>query len=199
MQPPTPIDKYKIHDGYIHTITGRHLNPTDAHPDFNIEDIAWAAAMCVRFNGHVKRFYSLAEHGILVSEILAVRNPGKKACAYEGLMHDAIESYLSDVPSPFKVYLPDYIDFDAMLDTKLRKHFGVRTKTHTCKEADWIALFIEAWTLLPNRGEHFADPLNLRDYALSLVDQFPLTCSPPPDIDGYMYKLFLARYEDLRR
>lgn len=199
MQPPTPIDKYKIHDGYIQTITGRQLGPMEDCPDFNINDIAWAASMCVRFNGHVQSFYSLAEHGVLVSELMAMLYPNSKSFAYEGLMHDAIESYLSDVPSPFKAFLPDYVEFDTMLDTKLRKHFGVRRKTRECKRADWIALFIEAHSLLPNGGAHFADPLNLRSYALSLVNQFPLTCSPPPDIDGYMYKLFLARYEDLRR
>ncbi len=199
MSQTNSIQKYKIHEGYIKTITGRNLDPITDKPDFSIVDIAWAAAMCVRFNGHVNRFYSIAEHGLLVAAILAKRHPGIRLYTYEGLMHDAIESYLSDVPSPFKVFLPDYVEFDSMLDTKLRRHFHVPAKTKSCKEADWIALFIEGHALLPNRGEHFSDPLGLRPYALTLLEEFPLVCCPPPDKDRYIYEQFLNTYEALRR
>lgn len=199
MNQPTPLDKYKVHNGYIKTITGRNLDPTADKPDFEIHDIAWAASMCVRYNGHVNRFYSIAEHALLVSKLMIRIRNGIRLYAFEGLMHDAIESYLSDVPSPFKAYLPDYVAFDSKLDAKLRAHFNVPSKTDACKEADWMALYIESYQLLPNKGEHFADPLGVRTLAISLVDEYQLECCPPPDIDESVYKRFLAEFKRLSK
>jgi 5'-deoxynucleotidase YfbR-like HD superfamily hydrolase len=88
----------------------------------------------------------------------------------EGLLHDATEAYLSDVPAPFKHRLPDWQRFDNGVEFALRKHFGLPLhKTAYCKEADWLALFIEAKQLVNGEGADFADPLNLRDKALSLL------------------------------
>lgn len=140
-------------------------------PVFHIGDIAHALAMCCRFNGHINSFYSVAQHSIIVASLMEDLDLGNPL---EGLLHDGTEAYLSDVPAPFKQCLPDWRAIDARLETELRKTYGLpEKKTDGCKTADWYALFMEAYTLLPGQGEDFMDPLNLRPVALDLLHSEP--------------------------
>ena len=53
---------------WIQTFTGRQFWPLDPHVDeIYIEDIAHSLSMQCRFTGHSLRFYSVAEHSVLVS------------------------------------------------------------------------------------------------------------------------------------
>jgi hypothetical protein len=84
--------------GYFTTYSGVKFNPfdVDAWQNVNIQDIAHASSNICRFNGHVKQFYSLAQHCVLVSYM---SNPED---ALYGLLHDGSEAYLSDVVRPIK-------------------------------------------------------------------------------------------------
>jgi len=63
---------------------------------FDIYDIAHAQANLCRFTGHVRQFYSVAQHSVLVA----------RECPPEfrawGLMHDAGEAYINDIARPMK-------------------------------------------------------------------------------------------------
>ena len=61
-----------------------------------IEDIAHALSLQCRYAGHVKKFYSVAEHSWWVSKVCSPEN------AMWGLLHDASEAYLVDLPGPLK-------------------------------------------------------------------------------------------------
>lgn len=79
---------------WIRTYTGKKINPLDPDPmSICIEDIAHALSNQCRFSGHVQRFYSVAEHSVRVSNIVQT---------HRGLMHDAAEAYLVDLPRPLK-------------------------------------------------------------------------------------------------
>ena len=95
---------------WIQTFTGKRFYPLDPRPeDINITDIAHALSNQCRFAGHVNQFYSTAQHSVLVSRLLP------REFALWGLLHDASEAYLMDIPSPFK-YLPEmstYRTFEA--------------------------------------------------------------------------------------
>lgn len=99
--------------------------PADPQPDqFYIEDIAHALSLICRGNGQVKTFFSVGQHCIWAAREAAARGYSRRvqlAC----LLHDACESYLSDVPSPFKKTLPGYNRAeDRMLAMVYRRFLG---------------------------------------------------------------------------
>lgn len=91
------------YDPYIMVYpSGIDFHFMDPPPDeIKIEDIAHAAGMICRFGGHVKRRSSVAEHQIRTAWWIEA-NGGTRLEAFCGLMHDAPESYLQDIPSPIK-------------------------------------------------------------------------------------------------
>lgn len=82
---------------WIQTFTGRKFSPLNPDPEMvAIEDIAHALANLCRFAGHVTEFYSVAQHSVTVSYHCEPAN------ALWGLLHDASEAYLLDLPRPIK-------------------------------------------------------------------------------------------------
>jgi hypothetical protein len=104
----------RSHDTSIRTFTGRSFWPLDPRPEeVDIEDIAHALSLICRFTGHTYCFYSVADHSLRVSRLaeqMTMAEPGAPALrakaarqmALWGLLHDASEAYLCDVPSPLK-------------------------------------------------------------------------------------------------
>lgn len=81
----------------IQTFTGNQFYPMDPREDeIRIEDIAHSLSLQCRYAGHVKTFYSVAQHSVMVARIVPVQD------ALWGLMHDASEAYLVDLPAPIK-------------------------------------------------------------------------------------------------
>lgn len=92
---------------WIQTYTGRKFYPLEPDAaDVNIEDIAHALAMKCRFNGHVKQFYSVAQHSVLMAR--HIKPTKTKVSTFYlkmwALLHDAGEAYLADIPRPVKPY-----------------------------------------------------------------------------------------------
>ncbi len=86
----------------MQTLTGRRMNPLDASPeDIDPDDIAGALANICRFGGHSRAFYSVAQHSVIVCDLLAERG-GSPDELMAALLHDAAEAYLGDLPHPIK-------------------------------------------------------------------------------------------------
>lgn len=70
----------------------------------DIEDIAHALAFQCRYNGHTRKFYSVAEHSVRVAQVMDWLSPQEDLDLWcmAGLMHDAAEAYIGDIISPVK-------------------------------------------------------------------------------------------------
>lgn len=85
------------------TYTGRTFWPLDPRPEeVCLEDIAHSLSHMARFNGHTKRFYSVAQHSIHLSAWVAEKH------ALHALLHDAAEAYVGDIIRPVKHALPEF-------------------------------------------------------------------------------------------
>lgn len=91
----------------IRTYSGHYFDVFDPNPDhIEIEDIAHSLSLLCRFAGHIKSFYSVAEHSIWVA------NKVDKTHALTALLHDASEAYLIDLPKPIKDEIPQYLEIE---------------------------------------------------------------------------------------
>lgn len=89
-------------NGLIATHSGKLVNPLDLKPeDVDIHDIAHALSNICRYGGHVRKFYSVAQHSIIMLDLLkgVSARPDEQLL---GLLHDAEEAYLMDFPNPIK-------------------------------------------------------------------------------------------------
>lgn len=96
----------------ILTYTKVSFNPLEAvEEDIRIEDIAHALSLLTRANGHCRHFYSVAQHSIACCR--EARSRGYSARVQLGcLLHDASESYISDITRPVKINLPEYTEIE---------------------------------------------------------------------------------------
>lgn len=137
--------------GWIQTFSGRCFWPLDPRPEeVRLEDIAHALALCCRFGGHCREFYSVAEHSVRVARFLAGGGWGA-GCQALGLLHDAGEAYLVDVPRPVKPSLPLLIEAEAAVERAVLERFGVEAEAvwrAGVKDADDVLLATERRDLM---------------------------------------------------
>lgn len=109
------------------------LEPSAA--DVDIEDIAHSLASQARYAGHAIFTYSVAEHSCLIAAwLLAKYGP---AVALQGLLHDAPEAYLVDLPRPVKRSMPEYTAAEDRVWAAVAEHFDLPVEMHPAvKEAD---------------------------------------------------------------
>ena len=87
------------HTDFIPTASGLHFDYRDImRNEVKIEDIAHALSHLCRFGGHVPRFYSVAQHSVIVSHLVPPEH------ALGALLHDATEAFVQDVVRPVKRY-----------------------------------------------------------------------------------------------
>lgn len=136
---------------YIETQSGKQFRFHDPKvDDIDIADIAFALANTTRFNGHTQ-FYSVAEHSVAVAGLL----PDHLRLA--GLLHDAAEAYIGDIPSPLKAHMPDYKIMEEDIINVIFEKFGIKdlgvADMVAIKKADRQQLRTESFHLLPSKGE----------------------------------------------
>ena len=105
---------------WLQTYTDHQFWPLDPRPEeVFIEDIAGALSKICRYGGHCKRFYSVAEHSVLVS----LNVPPE--FALWGLLHDAAEAYIGDMVRPLKRDMPEFQAVEARLMAVITGVFGL--------------------------------------------------------------------------
>ncbi len=171
---------------WIQTYTGGIFWPLDPRPEeICIEDIAHALSLLCRYNGHCKRFYSIAEHSIYVSYYA---EKIEKDIALRALLHDASEAYLNDIPSPIKPYLNNYKRIENNLEKIIYKKFKIKPYLYgkeSIKKIDH--------TIVTNEVEQLMNPCKRRWDLLPSPFQMKIKCW---DSVQAKYR-FLKRYEEL--
>ena len=172
-------------DRWLDTASGRRVNLTKPAPEsIAVEDIAGALSRICRFGGHTSEFYSVAQHSVLVANMIA--HFGRSDLRLVALHHDSHEAYLGDMPTPLKKRLRDmdqyfgYAQLVEALDLAISRALGIPHPTPGDEEvllrADRAALQMEARLLLPNNG---ADVIRDDDYeAMSSLPHCPSPWSP---------------------
>ncbi len=89
-----------------------------------IDDIAGALSKICRFNGHIDGFYSVAEHCMEVAEVLR-KDKYDYAVQLCGLLHDAAEAYLGDIPTPVKRIMREYKIIEKQYQDIIFSKFGL--------------------------------------------------------------------------
>jgi 5'-deoxynucleotidase YfbR-like HD superfamily hydrolase len=146
---------------FIETFTGTAFRPlAPVLDDIWIEDIAHALSNQCRFSGHVREFYSVAEHSVRVSELLEEWGEDRDV-QFWGLLHDASEAYLVDLPTPLK-QSEEFGEFYRTAEEQLMRmicnKFGmVERMPDPVKIADAVLLATEARDLMPYVPKHWSN------------------------------------------
>lgn len=113
-----------------------------------IEDIAHDLAILPRYAGGTARPYSVAEHSIMVMQMVEDQTKDPTVLL-QALMHDACEYITGDVPAPVKAVIPQIRAFEQnVLWPIVCEAFDMPVEIHqTIKDADWVALYVEAYSL----------------------------------------------------
>lgn len=147
-----------------------------------IRDIAHALSMQCRFAGHIPKFYSVAEHSFCVS--FNVPEP----LALWGLMHDAAEAYITDIPTYVKNCVPEIRHLEQYILSCIAIQFslGRLSIPPEVKEVDLRMLMTE-------KKQFYAK--HVRDWEVDAepYDDITLQCWKPEIAEG----MFLARFKEL--
>lgn len=168
---------------YCSTFLGNRFYPLECRiTKIDIEDIANGLAYQCRFNGQTNRFFSVAEHSLIVSALVP------DELKFAALMHDAGEAYLGDWVKPIKILFPELNALEEGVTNLIVEEFGLDFSNYApIKRADNISLATEKRDLMPNSTEDW-----------SYLDGVPALARPLNPMDAATAKvLFLQEYHRL--
>lgn len=172
---------------YIGTATGGKIDVFHPSPeDIRIEDIAHALSHTARFGGHTRWFYSVAMHSWEVSRRCDPED------ALWGLLHDAAEAYIGDLPQPIKQHptMAPYRGIERRLLHAIADRFGLpRGIPESVKVADAVELVTEADQLFDEVPDEWHLKMGVTPREGALADL-------PP---RWAKDWFLSRYQQLAR
>lgn len=168
---------------WVQTYLGRCFWPLDPRPeDIDIRDIAHSLSMQCRFNGHCLTFYSVAQHSVMVSRVV------DPELAKWGLLHDASEAYLCDLPRPLKRLMPAYMPAERTIMKVVAERFGLDVERfEEVREADNRMLATERKLFMWKSERPWP----------GVDDYEPYDVSIEPMLPGHAKHLFIKRYEEL--
>ncbi|MGP3696884.1 HD domain-containing protein [Rhodobacter sp. NSM] len=182
-------------------LSGRRLDLLDPTPfDIEIEDIAHGLAFVARWNGQTRGdfAYSVAEHSLLVEEILGRCHPKVPTrWRLAALLHDAPEYVIGDMISPVKDAIgAQYGDLDARLSAAIHIRFGLPAQLpqqvkRDIKKADRVSAWLEA-VQIAGFTEAEADRFFGRPSG-SVLDGLEIRLRPPVEVRA----AYTARHQEL--
>jgi hypothetical protein len=140
---------------------------------YDIKDIAAALSKQCRYNGHTNRFYSVAEHCVILAHY-AEKMIGEQE-AIQMLLHDAAEAYIGDHVLPVKTMLPEVRNLEDALDEIIAFQFGlIHPFPAYVKELDYAIVLDERRALFPDsRWTWQAEQSGLKPLGVTIVGWSP--------------------------
>jgi hypothetical protein len=168
---------------WIQTFSGKKFSPLAPRAaDIDIVDIAHSLSMQCRFNGHCRTFYSVAEHAVRVSRV-----PRSREHQFWGLLHDAAEAYVGDLPRPVKAQVPRFSEVEDRLLEVIVLHFGLAwPMPEEVRLADDTLLMTECRDLMCPVPEPWR------------IEAPPLPETIEPVGAEHAEQMFLLRFQELR-
>ncbi len=168
---------------WMQTFTGRQFWPLDPRAEeVALEDVAHSLAHQCRFAGHCRVFYSVAEHSVRVSRIVS------PAAALWGLLHDASEAYLVDLPRPVKRHSAigeHYCTAEALVQRAVCERFRLPLEEPAeIKNADNVVLMTEARDIMS------APPSPWREIATKPLDEVIVPWSPMEAKETFLRRFY---------
>lgn len=204
--------------GTTTTSKGKPFPILDPRPsDIDPEDVAIGLANASRYSGQTRRRYSVAQHSLVVANIVRVEMEAATGCTafapfadssvgpvvsmgrrlvlnavLHALTHDGSEAYTGDMSSPLKRELPAFKEIENRIQAAVDERFGVSPTENTralVKHADRVALVAEGRYLFDGLPEWWrVDP--------ALVEASMLTtATPATNPIRFMHALDVARAE----
>lgn len=168
---------------YVSTYLGNRFYPLEPRIDgIAIEDIAHGLAFQCRFNGQTCKFYSVAQHSLIVASLVPPH------LRLEALLHDAAEAYLGDMVKPLKQLLPAFAAIEDRVTALIAEAFRLDFSDYRpIKQADLVALATEKRDLMPHSVEEW-----------SYIDGIAPLPAPIEAMDPFRAKAaFLEEYQHL--
>lgn len=174
-------DGIRLLSGQMFDYANPRANPID------IDDIAAALSKVCRFSGHLPYFYSVAQHAVNTSYIVAPE------FAFTALMHDTAEAFTNDLPTPLKTALPVFKELEVAIESAMSEQFGFAFPLPAeVKHADLQMLQLEkvhvkqdhsTWAILEGvESDHLLDKVDLTSW-----------------VPAYAQARFLARFLEIER
>ena len=180
---------------YITTVTGKHFDPMDPeNQEIDIVDIAHALSLICRGNGHIKFFYSVAQHSIACAGEAIARGYSQEVIL-GCLLHDSSEAYISDVTRPVKKELPQYLHAEEELQNAIWRHFIGRKLT-----GDELKQIFEIDDIMLSAEFHQLMPEELNDDYRRLQSEFTCEYQNPVDVrEQFIRMQRILKYERCMR
>jgi len=152
------------------TFSGRRfdlLNPDPAQ--VAIGDIARSLSYLVRFDGHTREPYTVAEHSLHVAWLVRFSGPLNAPLEWCALHHDSREAYVGDMVQPMKLAMREksglfehgrsvYDEIEDSVHAAVERGLGLPKLTpdteDVIKKADLVCLAAERRVFMPNTGKH---------------------------------------------
>lgn len=173
---------------WIQTASGRKFDYLSMDPEqWCIQDIARGLANKCRFSGQLSWsgvWYSVAEHCVHVSYMVPYGHE------LDGLMHDAVESVMGDVPTPLKKMIPEFGRIEDQLYRAMASKFHVSLSVPRQVKA------VDNEILLAERDHLFGPPIEPWDLDSTVAPRLPehgFPCWSPRAAEN----AFLTRFEQL--
>lgn len=147
-----PHETVAMTGDWIQTYTGKPFWPAEGlyqNHAADIHDIAHALACNNRWTGHTRSPYSVAQHSVLGSYIVApdgLNEIERQDLQFEFLMHDKPEAYIPDMSRPVKYQsaMAPFREIESRLEGQLNPRFGLpRVMSPEVKAADDAMLMAE--------------------------------------------------------